>query len=230
MHRIDLLQNKIIKHGYQTYMEIGVFNGKTFLKLKCKKKIAVDPEIKISWLKKLVWIFNNPSNFNNSYCEMTSAHFFGNHHKFIAQHSPIDLVFVDGQHTFKTSLEDVLSSLKILSEQGQIVVHDCFPQNKAAAYPAESYEEAKKAAPEGWNGNWNGDVWKTILYLREKYPEELEIEVINSDFGLGVVNPKKRINASQIDLEVYEKIDRLGYDYLKANAKQLLNLKEYKAG
>lgn len=56
----------------KTYVEIGVEAGTTFLQIKAKKKIAIDPKFKIPFYKKLS-IYNI---FKSKYFEMESNEFF----------------------------------------------------------------------------------------------------------------------------------------------------------
>jgi predicted O-methyltransferase YrrM len=39
-----------------------------------------------------------------------------------------DIVFVDGLHIEEQSTKDIHNALKVLNENGTIVVHDCFEQ------------------------------------------------------------------------------------------------------
>lgn len=227
MNRIQFLQNIINDSNFKRYLEIGTFQGDSLLPLICKKKIAVDPNFQISLGKKLKWMFKNPSNIFNSYFEMSSEEFFIKKAKWLNNRGEQDLVFIDGLHTFRASLSDVLFSLKILNPIGIIVLHDCFPPNKAASTPSKSIEDAEKMQIEGWKKEWCGDVWKTIVYLKEQYKEELEIIVLNTDYGLGVLKVKSKENFSySINEKLYNKIDALNYEYLNSNPKQILNLRE----
>ena len=223
MQRIDILQELINKNNYKRYVEIGTYKGTTILTLKCETKIAVDPKIKISWKRKLKWILKNPTNLRNSYFQMTSDEFFRNEFKKIE--NGIDLFFIDGLHTFEASLKDVLNSLKFLNAGGTILMHDCFPPHRAAAIPASSYGRAKAKEPEGWNGQWCGDVWKTILYLKRALDSELNVSVWNTDFGLGVITLNKTLVSYCIDKRLFDEINELDYSYLMNNTKEL-GLKE----
>ena len=61
-NRIDLIQKMINKLNAKIYLEIGVFNGFSFLNVKCQKKIGVDPIFKINTTKKIESFFNNLTN------------------------------------------------------------------------------------------------------------------------------------------------------------------------
>lgn len=224
MNRIQILQKIIDENNYKIYLEIGTFQGESLLPLKCKIKIAVDPNFQISKKNKLRWMWKNPCNITNQYFEMTSDKFFESQKTLLTR--DVDLVFIDGLHTFKASLIDTLNSLNNLSTNGYIVLHDCYPPNEAAATPAESIEAADKLKVPGWKMEWCGDVWKTIVYLREEYKGILEITVIDIDYGLGIIRKKTPHKTfMEINLDHFNKINSLSYNDLKLNHINFLNLK-----
>ncbi len=227
MKRVAVIQHFIDKNNYTKYLEIGIHKGYSFLSIKCKNKIAVDPFFQINIGTKLKWLFKIPYNFRNNYFEITSDHFFQRKGVFLNNFGKIDIVFIDGLHTFEGSLKDALNSLKYLTTNGVIVMHDCYPPNKASATPAKSYSEVKQLKPTGWNGLWCGDVWKTIVYLRERYSDHLEIFVLNTDFGLGVVKIKvnKKLNL-EINQELFKKIDNLDFNNLRSDPESLIGLRD----
>ena len=63
-------------------------------------------------------------------------------------------------HEYSYALRDVENTLKYLSENGVIILHDCNPQKKEDAV---SFEEWKAR---DFKNTWNGDVWRTVLHLR----------------------------------------------------------------
>jgi hypothetical protein len=224
MKRTTLLQNLIDTGKYKTYLEIGTHKGMSLFPLKCKYKIAVDPSFKISSKDKKKWLLKNPYNFRNKYFDLTSDDFFKQNENDIRKQ---DLIFIDGLHTFEASLKDVLNSLKHLKSNGVIMMHDCFPPHEVAAMPLGSFEEGKKRSIKGWNGEWCGDVWKTISYLKENYADVLDIFVLDTDYGLGIVKLKNE-TPSILDLnkESYERINKLDYQYLMSNPEEIIALKD----
>lgn len=217
MDKIDIIQTIINKTKAHTYLEIGVHKGHTFLRVKAKYKIAVDPYYLISTRKKIDWAFKNISNFSAKYYKLTSDDFFAR---------PIltrglDVVFVDGLHTFKQSLKDVENALLHLNENGVIVMDDCNPPNEAAAYPAQSLDHAASLNLPGWTGEWCGDVWKTICHLRS-FEKDLNVFVLDCNHGIGIITrgkPDSLLNFAE------EELDHLTYDKLANQRKKLLNLK-----
>lgn len=200
-------------------MEIGVNNGKCFLRIRGRNKIAVDPAFKIPLDRKLKYLIKNPTNVGNKYFELTSDDFFLNHTSFLSENRP-EVVFVDGLHTYKQALKDVLNSLAVLEEGGLVLMHDCNPLTEAAGFPAESIDDARKTV-HGYEGVWNGDVWKTIVHLRSLHPE-LEVFVLDCDHGIGFVRKKPSVSALNYTVQ---QIESLTYKDFDLKRKELLDLK-----
>ena len=95
-----------------------------------------------------------------------------------------DIVFIDGLHTYEQVKKDILNSVNCLNENGIILVHDCMPDSLG-----------KQAVPR-YKMQWNGDVWKAIVDLRQK--EDLDIYTCEMDQGIGIISKKK--NSSQLSL------------------------------
>jgi len=95
-----------------------------------------------------------------------------------------DIVFIDGLHTYEQVKKDILNSVNCLNENGIILVHDCMPDSLG-----------KQAVPR-YKMQWNGDVWKAIVDLRQK--EDLDIYTCEMDQGIGIISKKK--NSSLLSL------------------------------
>lgn len=218
--RMYVIQEIIKRKRAKTYLEIGVREGECFLKIRAPKKIAVDPHIAISPQKKRKYCLKNLSNLFNQYLEMTSDDYFKGNHEFLPARG-LDVVFIDGLHTYEQSLKDVQNALRYLNDEGVIIMHDCSPQSEAAAYPAQSYQHAESLNIPGFTGEWNGDVWKTIVDLRSSR-KDLNVFVLDCDQGLGVIvkgQPENGLSYTP------EEINSLSYEDLDDKRKHLLNLK-----
>jgi hypothetical protein len=231
MNRIQLIQEIFKKTSFTTYLEIGCQKGKSFLPIKAKVKTAVDPVFKIPFKRKLKGFLKWPYNFKNRYFEEESDTFFAKRKEYLHGLGHLDIVLVDGLHNFRTSLNDVLNSLEYLNPKGLILMHDCYPPTAAAAFPSEFFptkEEQKNI--EGWSpGNeWCGDVWKSVVYLKRKYPKTLEVGVVDTDYGLGYAIPTSQFKERdfKIDEDLFAEIDLLTYESMKKDPKQIINLKE----
>ena len=217
MNKIDIIQNIIDKTNARTYLEIGVHKGHTFLRIKARHKIAVDPYYLISARKKISWAFKNPGIFSAKYYRLTSDEFF------TSKRFPqgLDVVFVDGLHSFEQALKDVNNSLFHLNENGVIVMDDCNPPNEAASYPAQSLDHVASLNLPGWTGEWCGDVWKAVCHLRS-FKKDLNVFVLDCDHGIGIITrgkPDRLLNFTQED------VNKLAYHDLANQRNELLNLK-----
>ena len=221
MSRVTVIQKIIDNKRAKTYLEIGVLAGDAFLRIKIKNKWAVDPHFIIEPLKKIRYYFKNPFNIFSKYFSMDSDTFFDKKDALLAG-CGVDVAFIDGLHTFSQSLKDVENTLKYLNKNGVIVLHDCNPLSEAAATPARSISEIQKITPPGFTGIWNGDVWKTVAYLRATR-QDLRIFVLDCDSGLGIITkgvPENMLNYSAED------VLNLSYHDLSKDRQSLLNLKD----
>lgn len=221
MNRMFVIQEIVKKTLAKVYLEIGVHEGECFLNINAPRKIAVDPQMLISPQKKRKYYFRKFHNIFNQYHEMTSDDFFKEKHNFLHK-KRLDVVFIDGLHTYKQSLADVDNALRYLNDGGVIIMHDCNPPSEAAAHPAHSHEHVKSLNLPGFTGEWCGDVWKTIVHLRSSR-SDLSIFVLNCDYGLGVI--MKRQPKGLLKYTISE-IEKLSYKDLDKNREYLLNLKK----
>lgn len=222
MLRTDVIQMFLDLKENSSYLEIGVKDGDNFFPLKASSKTAVDPKFVFTLKSRFRWMYKNHSNLTARYFEITSDQYF---EKPEVKIKKMDVVFIDGLHTYQQSLRDVLNSLTILKDNGVIIMHDCNPPHAAAAYPSESPATAALAGLSGWNGEWCGDVWKTICYLRSTRAD-LRSFVLDTDYGLGIItkgDADEMLNISE------ESISVMTYDDLVKDREKLIGLrnKEY---
>ena len=117
-----------------------------------------------------------------------------------------DFIFIDGLHLEEQVYKDIINSLDCLQEGGMIMCHDM--------NPAQEEDQVREYTPPK---TWNGDVWKAWVKLR-KEREDLEMYVINTDCGCGIIKRgKQSILKSNLELN---------FDNLNANRTEWLNLKE----
>lgn len=185
MYRNEII-NKIIKdNNYKSYLEIGINDGINFEKINCDQKIGVDPKsTKATEIK-------------------TSDDFFNN----LEKDKKFDIIFIDGLHLCEQVNRDLENSFKHLNKGGTIVVHDTNPPSEFCAK-----EEPYYNAP--INGYWTGDVYKSIIKLREN-KSNIEIFTVDTDWGVTVItegHSKKIINPEY------------SYEYFERNKKEILNL------
>ena len=132
---------------------------------------------------------------------------------FINNNKTFDLVFIDGLHTYTQVKKDILNSVKFLNTNGIILVHDCLPDTMS-----------KQAVPR-YKMQWNGDVWKAIVDLRQD--PDLDIYTCEMDQGIGII--KKNNNTSILKLST--PADKLKFKDYYHNYKEymrVINLGEFK--
>lgn len=156
MHTL-IINSYIKKHSYKSYLEIGMGDGKNFKDIKSLYKIGVDPD----------------ENAIGATHKMTSDDFFANNDLLY------DLIFIDGLHEHEQVIRDINNSLKFLSEDGLIVVHDCLPSR-----------EVEQIVPRK-SKVWTGDVWKAWMHFRSN--EYLTMYVFDIDHGIGIIKRGKQI-------------------------------------
>ena len=215
MNRVTFIQSLIKQKGLKNYLEIGVFNGHVFFKIKSTFKVAVDPEFQFDVLRKIGKTFLNPYNIFNKYFSKTSDNFFAHDAPLLFAQKKVEIALVDGMHEYAYALRDVENILEYLSDDGVIIMHDCNPKTKEEA---GTYDEWKSI---GKTGQWNGDVWKTILHLRT-FRKDMDVFVLDCDQGLGIVTKRKTENNLDFSLQ---DIKSFTYQDFDTNRERWINLK-----
>jgi len=188
MKRTDIINHLIEVKGYQKYLEIGVqFPESNFFNVNAEYKTGVEPYPVRDLLQK-------------SIVELTSDMFF----KSLEDNVKYDIIFIDGLHTREQCLADILNSLKHLSDNGTILVHDCLP---TAEYQTTHEDNGRE---------WTGDVWKSIVDIKAK--DGLDVSTIDTDWGIGCI----RLNSDNIGFENPIDLTWENYELLKH---ELLNIK-----
>jgi hypothetical protein len=214
MNRLTLIRTLMEQKGLSNYLEIGVFNGHVFFRVKSTFKIAVDPEFVFDTSRKIGKIIVNPYNLFNKYFSKTSDDFFAEDAPLLFAQKKVQIALVDGMHEYSFALRDVENTLQYLSDDGVIIMHDCNPQTKEEAGTFQEWKALGK-------GQWNGDVWKTILYL-SSCRNDINVFVLDCDQGLGIITKGKPENKLNYSLE---DINSFNYKDFDANRRQWINLK-----
>jgi len=103
-NRVAIINALIQYYDYKSYLEVGIANKTTFVRVKIKNKICVDPD----------------KSLGADY-KMTSDEFFRQNKK------TFDIIFLDGLHHSDQLYRDIINSLDILNDKGTIACHDCNP-------------------------------------------------------------------------------------------------------
>jgi hypothetical protein len=188
MLRTDIINYLIERYNYNSYLEIGVqFPHSNYDKIEIQNKVGVEPYPAQDLLHKHI-------------VELTSDMFF----KSLEDNVKYDIIFIDGLHTREQCREDILNSLKHLSDNGTILVHDCLP---TAEYQTTHEDNGRE---------WTGDVWKSIVDIKAK--DGLDVSTIDTDWGIGCI----RLNADNVGFENLIDLTWENYELLRH---KLLNIK-----
>ena len=211
--RLDVVQAALERAPAGAYLELGVRDGACLHRVRAATRVGVDPAFGFS--APLGARLGRALRRRHGLLlyEETSDAFFGSH---AARVGPFAVVFVDGLHTADQSHRDVLHALDHLVDGGFVILHDCNPRTPAAAAP--SLEEATRTP--GYVGEWNGDVYRTIVRLRTR--PDLRVEVLDADHGLGIVT--RGAGGPALELSE-EEVDALTYDDLARDREHLLGLR-----
>ena len=94
-----------------------------------------------------------------------------------------------------------------------MLVHDCMPDSVG-----------KQAVPR-YKMQWNGDVWKAIVDLRQK--NNLEIYTCEIDQGIGIVTNKKNTSVLNLDIPI-NKIKFEDYYYNYKQYMRVISINKFK--
>ena len=149
MKRTEIINKIIKKNGFTSYLEIGVNDAVNFNAIECESKTGVDPNVEGDN------IFTQTS---NEYLENSAREY--------------DCIFIDGDHTYTQSKEDLYNCLMRLNKGGLILMHDTNPNN------------IKEITPKNNGKAWCGEVYKTVL---EAIWDGYVVETIPDDYGLSII-------------------------------------------
>jgi SAM-dependent methyltransferase len=149
--RLDLIRLAVDKTKAEKYLEIGCYKNKVFNNINCRYKVGVDPE-------------------RGGTHRMTSDDFF------VQNKESFDVIFIDGLHYYDQVKKDFENSLKTLTPNGIIILHDMMPL---------SPEETITPIPEKLPHTWVGDVWRLAFDLSNR--DDIVFKLILIDNGCGIV-------------------------------------------
>lgn len=208
-HHTQLLNALIEKHGLTTYLELGVQNpANNFWKITGKSlqfKEGVDPDPKIpehtgDVISRKLSVEEFDAACLTAIYTMTSDEYFAKFTK-----DTFDLIFIDGLHHADQVKRDFENSLRCLSDNGFILIHDVLPENEAGTIVPRQTKV------------WWGDVYKWAMTVRNY--KGIDVITYNIDNGCMVV--KK----SYPDLKYLVRCEEAPtWEYFLANHRTLMNV------
>jgi predicted O-methyltransferase YrrM len=139
---VSFIQSLATVINPKLYVEIGIYEGETFNKVRAGRKIAVDINVKslqYIGLTESVTKIHGTSNDLRSYLSTAS--------------DSVDLLFIDADHRQSSVIEDFTNVEPFMSLRGLVLLHDTYPG-------AIEYAE-----PE-----YCGDSFQAIPKLRKRFP------------------------------------------------------------
>ncbi len=115
-----------------------------------------------------------------------------------------DIYFIDGDHEAFQVERDLINASNLLSPKGVILVHDLNPK-----------EEIEQRVPRE-SKVWTGNVWRTFVGLRQKYPL-LKAYCYREDHGVGVIFPQGQVFEAPF-------VSDISFEEFMQNKRKLLNL------
>ncbi len=168
--RIQFLQKLI---NAKSYLEVGVYEGDTFLQLDFEEMVAVDP----------LFCFDIVANSapGREFYSMSSDSFFGA----AISNRQFDIIFLDGLHTYDQTLRDLINALLCAHPCSFILLDDTVPNDVYSAMrdPSIAFEMRRGAysgPPDAMNLCWHGDTYKILFYVK-LFLSKMEYATINTD-------------------------------------------------
>jgi len=211
MRKFDIAHLLSEKYGYKSYLEICTpTTGGTYARIDEKK-----------FTHRMRIMYNRPSNFSDgapvdiSTTKKSSENIFGD---LIRQGKTFDLVFIDSLHTYDASLMDILFGLNLMNPGGAMLLHDCYPRDKA------------HISPDFHEGVWYGLTFAAYLDVA-LHSANLNYVTVDTDAGCGIISRDRdlgQISDNRLTPELKEQWHGLDisakYGLLEKHGPQLLQL------
>jgi hypothetical protein len=181
-----------------TYLEVGVWRGTTLENVRATRRYGVDPAPRFD-LARL------PKNVD---VESTTSDAYFEH---LDHDMVFDVIFLDGEHTFRQTYADLLHALDHL-DGGVVLVDDTIPTDEVSALPDERVSRARRKELGLPGTPWHGDVWKLVVCLAQ-FHGELGLRTI-----VGSGNPQTLVwrtdrgaTSRRVDHLIEGEVERLTY-------------------
>lgn len=191
--------NNLARHvKANSYLEIGVQHGYTFLAVDIESKVAVDPQF--------LFDFSIYQSDLVEFNQITSDEFFLHH----ARERTFDVMFIDGLHTFEQAFRDFCNSICHSHSNSIWIIDDTIPSDVFSTLRDPIEAIAFRQAAGVHSEAWHGDVFKLVFAIHDFFPE-FSYVTVNTDGNPQTViwrRPRKTFSALIDNLET---ISRLTY-------------------
>lgn len=139
----------------QSYLEIGVSKGATFIHVNVPERTGVDPRYQFD---------TSPfTDEHTNFFDGTSDEFFAQ----VPAGTKFDLIFIDGLHTFEQTYRDLCSALSLSHPATVILIDDTLPSDVYSAIPDPSRALGHRARTGSDNTAWHGDTYKVVYAIHD---------------------------------------------------------------
>lgn len=156
MNRTKVINKLIADNGYESYLEIGIYDGKNFNNVECNDKAGCDP-----------YLIPSIRGYGGLYT-LNSDQFFNS----LEPEDKFDLIFIDGDHEASQVEKDIVNAYKALNKGGMILLHDCNPP---------TYES--QVVPR-IQGEYCGTVWRSVIGFIDAYGDKIKTGYFDDPHGL----------------------------------------------
>lgn len=202
MNHLEIINYLIKKNNYKSYLEIGIYDGINFNNVICDNKECCDT----------CECVKNPS------CKvdyvMTSDEMFEK----MSNDKKYDIIFIDGMHDESYVDRDIMNSMKHLNKDGLICLHDVIPTSEIITKKYDTYSDKR--------GAWCGDVYKSMLKLKQTNLEYYTVN--NNDYGFGIIKYNKDFNIDLTNLKTDYKFNDIFITDLGKFMMNIITVNEFK--
>ena len=117
MHHSDFIENLAKIYKPKVYLELGLYMGETFGKVRKHAKRAIGVDLVL------------PKNLKGELFQESTNVFFEHFDE------QVDMIFIDADHSFLSVVEDFEHSMKLLKNSGILILHDTDPEHRGLLDP-----------------------------------------------------------------------------------------------
>jgi hypothetical protein len=201
MRAADIIQELLSLYEQPSYLEIGVETGSTFLPMRARRKVAVDPVFRFNVAEA------SRQQPHAEFHQVPSDEYFG---RIIRPEDRFDLIYLDGLHTLEQTLRDFVNALHFVKPHGLLLIDDVVPTSWAASLPSKDLAYRMKTLTNAWGDErrWMGDVYR-LVYFIDTFAQQWTFRIVAENHGQLVAWRTPRASTPDRRLEA---VSRMNYE------------------